>query len=135
MDRFTRIQSVTFGEQALGLPLWAKVFRRVEPLSAAGDADRFTRSVQFGPAVTGAEVKVRDVAAAEGLSPGQKDTLTLHVVAADASRSDRVIEIAGAVLTAVEIEYAQGAPAAAVLRFEAESSDGQANPFAAEDDA
>lgn len=135
MDRYTRIQSVTFGQRTLGLPLWAKVFRRVEPQIAAGDGDRFTRSVQFGAAVAGAEVKLRDSAAAEELSPGDAGALVLEVAGGGASSPVRVIEIGAAVLTAVEIEYAQGGPAAAVLRFEAESADGQANPFAAEDHA
>lgn len=134
MERTTRILSVSFASQPLGLPMWARLSRKAQPLPApTGDADRFTRGTQFAPPTILIEIKIRDVAAAEVLSPGQQDTLCLQVAAASAASPDRTIEITSALLLAVELEYAQGTPAAAVLRFEAQTTDGQTNPFSAQE--
>lgn len=135
MERTTRIHSVRFGSQALGLTMWARFSRKVQPQPVAGDADAFARGAQFGPATLVAEIKIRDVAAAESLSPGLVAALCVQVSDAGAAGPARSVEISQALLTAVELEYAQGSPAAAVLRFEAQSPDGQTNPFSAKEES
>jgi hypothetical protein len=133
MDRYGRISYATFGATTLPLVLWAKVTQRAEPDIGAGDGDKFATSVQLGPPLLSAEVRIRGTAAAEALALGSQADLTLSILPAARGGTARTITLAGAVLTAVELQYEQSAMATANLKFVAQSSDGQGNPFGAED--
>ncbi|HOG29192.1 MAG TPA: hypothetical protein PLT35_07920 [Vicinamibacterales bacterium] len=133
MNRYTRIQSVTFDGVDLPLPLQVRVSRRCEPQAAAGDGDAFVTSVQCSRPVLAAEVRLRGTAAAEALSPGQIGTLTFVVGPAAAGQAPRRVTLAGAVLTGADVAYEQAGFAEATLRFVAEAADGLTDPHAAED--
>ena len=133
MERYSRIQSVTFGETELPLPLSVRLFRRAQAKAAAGDNDTFATSVEIADPSILAEVAIRGTAAAEGLILGQSDTLTFTIAASSSQGSSRVITLTGAVLVAVDLLYEQTAMASATVRFVAEAIDGQQEPFSAED--
>jgi hypothetical protein len=132
MARTTRIESVAFGAAPLPLPVSVRLSRRAEPRPAIADEDAFAASVELGPPVLSAEVRLRDTSAAEGLSLGQQDDLTFTVQSAEAGTAGRNVTLSGAVLVAVELSYEQTDVAAATLRFVAESATGS-DPFAAGD--
>jgi len=133
MDRYMRILSASFDGSALPLPIEARLTRRAEPLPAAGDGDSFPSSVQLETPRTIVEVRIRGTKTAEGLSIGAAGELSLTVAAANSQAAARRITISRAVLAAVELAYEQTATATARLRFVAESIDGAAAPFVAED--
>ncbi len=133
MERYGRIQSVTFGQTPLPLPLSVRVSRRAEPMPAAGQEAAFATSVQIDAPVITAEVRLRGIAVPEGLSLGQRDTLSIVIDPTRAGQAGRSIMLAGAVLVAVETVYEQTAMAAATLRFVAEADQPDSDPFAAED--
>jgi hypothetical protein len=133
MDRYSRISWAKFGTTSLPLVLWAKVTRRAEPQVGAGDGDKFATSVQMGPPLLSAEVRIRGTTAAEALTLGSQGDLTLEILPAAKAGTARTITLAGAVLTAIELQYEQSEMATANLKFVAESRDGQGDPFGAED--
>ena len=132
MERYSRIQSAAFGSTVLPLPMSVRLSRRADPMTAGGDNDAFATAVQLGRPTIAAEVRIRGIAAAEGLSLGQQEALTINVAAASGG-TGRTITLAGAVLTSVDVEYEQAAPAVAILKFVAQAADGATDPFAAED--
>jgi len=133
MSRYRHVQSVTFGETLLPLPMSVRLSRRAETAPAAGDDEAFATSVQLRPATIAAEVRIRGTAVAEMLELGQQETLSLTVTPTQDGASSRTVTIAGAVLSDVELEYDQASMATARLRFVAEASDGNTNPYTAED--
>jgi hypothetical protein len=133
MDRYMRIAGVTFGQTSLPLPISARLSRSAEARPALSDNDIFTTSVEISPPLLTAEVRIRGTAAAEGLSLGQQGDLSLTVSPTGSGGAPRVITLSGAVLIAVDLTYEQSAMATALLRFVAESSNGQQDPFSAED--
>ncbi len=133
MGRYYRIQAASFGDTDLPLVVSARVSRQAEPLPAAGSDHRFATSVQLRPAGVAVELRLRATRVAEGLTVGDRAELRFTAMPADASSPMRQVTVAGAVVTAVEIGYAQNAPAVATLRFAAESADGLTDPAAAED--
>jgi len=135
MSRFASIQSVSFGQTSLGLPLSVRIARTAQTVPAAGDNDAFTTSIQLGTSSVVAEVRVRDVAVAEDLVLGQKATLSLRSNPTESGQAGRDITLAGAVLIAIEIAYEQASMAAATLRFIAEADQGATDPFDAENAA
>lgn len=132
MDRYANIETLTFGQTSLPLPLSVKLSRQVDPAPAASDSDVFATSVEISRASLAAEVRLRGTAAAEGLSLGQQDDLVLTVAATASGDLPRTITLSGAVLVAVELSYEQSAMAVATLRFVAEAADGSQEPFSAE---
>ncbi len=135
MARYTSVQSVSFGAATLSLPLSVRVTRKVTPAPAAGDDDAFVTSVQTTAATILVEVRTRDVAAADALSPGEQAALALTSGPTESSQAGRVVTLAGAVLTAIELNYDQSAMAIATLHFIAEAADGNTDPFTAEDES
>ena len=133
MGRHMRIANVTFGQTALPLPVSARLSRCTTPRAYLSDGDVFTTSVEISPPSLTAEVRIRDTATAEDLSLGQQGDLTLTVLPTGSGGSSREITLSGAVLIAVELTYEQSSMATALLRFAAESDDGQQDPFSAED--
>jgi hypothetical protein len=132
MSRYVGIEELTFGGAALPLPLSLHLSRQVAALPAGGDNDFFATSVQLSRPTLMAEARIRDTAAAEGLSLGRREDLSFTVAASDGQQRRR-ITLAGAVLIAVELHYEQAAVAAATLRFLAEADDGGDDPFAGEE--
>ncbi len=135
MARYTAIQSVGFGGVTLSLPLSVRITRKAAAAPISGDDDAFATSVQTAPTTILTEVRTRDVAAADALTPGQQATLTLTSGPTESSQAGRVITLTGAILTAVELNYDQSAMAAAILYFVAEAADGNTDPFTAEDES
>ena len=133
MGRYTNIESASFGQTALSLPLSVRLSRQCRPNPARGDNDVFDTNVEISDVCIVAEVRLRDTAVAEGLLLGQQDTLSAIIAPAETGESSRTVTLTGAVLVAVELSYEQTAMATALLRFTAESSDGQTDPFGAED--
>ena len=133
MGRYTRIESVTFGQTSLPLPLTVKISRKTDAKAATGDDESFATSVQISQAVLIAEVRIRGTATAEDLSLAAQGNLSFTVKPAQSQGSSRTITLSGAVLTAVELSYEQSAMATALLRFVAEAGDGNQDPFSAED--
>ncbi len=133
MDRYACIESVTFGQTALPLPISVRVGRRANPIPAAGQNESFTTSIQTEtPSIT-AEVRIRGTAVAEALSLGRKDTLSFTIAPGRSGQDGREITLTGAVLVAIELSYEQASMAAATLRFVAETDSGISDPFYAED--
>jgi hypothetical protein len=132
-ERYGGITSAQFGATPLSLPVGARVWRKADPLPLAGDGDAFLTSVQLAPPVVGVEIRLRDSAAAEGLAIGQSGKLTVYIAPTRAGQAARKLELTNAVLTGVELAYEQSSPAVAKLTFLAESSDGQTDPFAAQE--
>jgi len=133
MARYGRIQSASFGATSLPLPLSVRIERRVETTAAAGQNDAFATSVQTqGPQIA-AEIRIRGTDVAEGLSLGERETLSLTVAASQSGQADRSITLIGAVLAAIELAYDQSSMATATLRFVAEADGGTTDPFSGED--
>ena len=132
MGRYTRIQSIIFGQTPLPLPLSVRLSRRAEALSAGGDDDAFATSVQIGRPVVLADVRIRGTATAEELSLGQIETLSFTVAPAESGQSARQITLAQAVLVAIELIYEQATMTVARLQFVAEAQVGTTDPFSAE---
>jgi hypothetical protein len=133
MERYLGISSVAFGQTPLPLPLSVRVTRQVQLEPAAGDADLYATSVQLTRPTIAAEVRIRDTAAPEGMSLGQKADLSFTIAPAQSGAPGRRVTLSGAVLVAVELAYEQSSLATATLRFVCESQDGQTDPFAAEE--
>lgn len=133
MDRYTRIESLSFDASDLPLPLSVKLLRRSEARVAGNDSDAYPTSVELAPPSVTAEVRIRGTAAAEALSLGSSGELVFTVAATNSGTSVRTITITGAVLVAAEISYEQSSMATALLRFVAEADDGSQNPYSAED--
>jgi hypothetical protein len=133
MARYGHIESVTFGQTALPLPLMVRVERRAEAIPAAGQDGEFATSVQMGGTSIAAEVRIRDTAVAESLSLGEQDNLSFTIAPSGPDQNGRSITLTGAVLVAVELTYDQSSMAVASLRFVAEASNSTTDPFSAED--
>lgn len=133
MNRYTRIEAVTFGQTSIPLPIAARVSRQTIPQPAQGDADRFATSIEISDPVLTAEIRVRGTATAEEFSLGQQEDLLITVAPTTGTGSSRNITLSAAILISVELTYEQSAIATAVLRFVAEASDGQQEPFSVED--
>jgi len=133
MERYGTIASVTFGQISLPLPISVRLRRRAEPQPASGDGDAFTTSVQLDRRLIGVEVRIRGTAAAEDLSLGQKAPLSIQLSPTRSGQAGRTVSISDAVLTGIELQYEQTAPATAKLDFLAEATDGNTDPFAAQE--
>ena len=133
MARYGRIESATFGQTALPLPLSVRIERRAEAIPAAGQNDVFATSIQLGTPSIRAEVRIRGTAVAEGLSLGQRDTLSFVIAPSQSGQDGRKVTLTGAVLMAVELAYDQSSMAVATLRFVAEAASGTTDPFSAKD--
>ena len=133
MDRYSRIESVSFDAADLPLPLSVKLARCSDPHVAGADSDAYPTSVELSPPSITAEVRIRGTATAEALSLGSRGDLVFTVGPASSGSSDRAITITGAVLVSVEMSYEQSSMATAMLRFVAEADDGSQNPYSAED--
>jgi len=133
MERYTRVDSVLFGETSLPLPVSARLWRRAQPANLGSDSDRFLTSVQIAPVEHAVELRFRGTAVAETLSPGQQATLRFVVRPTRGGQNPRQITLTGAVLVGVEIHYEQSSTAAATLQFVAEASAGDVSPLSAED--
>ena len=132
-DRYTRIANLSFDGVDLPLPLSVNLSRRAEPLSAGSDSDAFCTDVQTERVATTAEVRLRGITAAEGIALGCVGSLSFETDSTESGQSGRAVTLTGAVLTAVEIFYEQGALASAVMRFTAQATDGATDPFTAGD--
>ena len=115
------------------MPLSVRIVRQGQVMQACGDDEFFSTNVQLTKASVSAEIRLRGTSAAECLQLGQCDTLSLTLKPASADQPQRLVQLEGAVLASVELAYDQSAPACAVLRFVAESSDGLTDPLDAED--
>jgi hypothetical protein len=133
MNRYTRVENVSFGSAELPLVLSVKLTRHCQPLPAGSDDEFFATSVQLGRPLISAEVRLRDTAAAEALPLGQIGTLAFRVGGASHGQAGRSIELQGAVLHSMELTYEQAAMACAVLRFVAAAPQGNQDPLVAED--
>ena len=133
MNRYTRVENVSFGQTQLPLVLSVKLARHCQPLPAGGDNEFFATSVQLGRPLISAEVRLRDTAAAESLSLGQVATLAFSVGGASSGQAGRSVQLAGAVLHSMDLTYEQAAMACAVLRFVAAAPQGNQDPLTAED--
>ena len=133
MSRYANIETVTFDQTSLPLPLSVRLSRKVEPKGAGGDGDLFATSIEISRPLLTAELRLRQTAVAESLSLGQQGDLLLVVSSTRDGSPPRQVTLSGAVLIAVELTYEQSAMATAVLRFVAEAADGQQEPFSAED--
>ena len=133
MERYGAISSIAFGEVSLSLPMSVRVFRRAEADAAGCDSDRFATSAELAQPVIGLEVRTRDTAAAEGLSLGQAGLLVVELAGTRAGQTGRSVSIDQAVLTGIELHYAQAAPASVKLTFLAEATDGNTDPFFAQE--
>ena len=134
MERYGAISDATFGQTSLLLPISVRLVRRSEPVPAAGDSDAFVTSVQLSRPVIGVEVRIGDTAVADGLSLGQVGVLSVEISPTRSGQIGRVITITNAVLTCVEFQYEQSAPAVAKLTFTAEAADGNTDPFVAQEE-
>ncbi|MHC4981547.1 MAG: hypothetical protein ACYTF6_00050 [Planctomycetota bacterium] len=133
MARYGRIESVTFGQTSLPLPLSVRVERRAGTIPAAGQNDAFATSIQLDTPTIAAEVRIRGTDVAESISLGQRDTLSFEIAPSQSGQDGRRITLTDAVLAAVELAYDQSSMAVATMRFVAEAVDGTVDPFAAED--
>jgi len=133
VSRYTHIQAATFDQIGLPHPISIRLNRRVEPTTGRYDSEVFPTSVEIADSSLTAEVRIRGTAVAEDLSLGQKGDLSFTVSAGVSGGSPRNVVLQGAVLVSVELTYQQAALATATLRFVAEASDGNQEPFSAED--
>ena len=133
MSRYTHIQTATFDQVNLPHPISIRLTRCVEPTSACYDNKIFPTSVEILGSSLTAEIRIRGTAAAEGLSLGQQGDLSFTVSPAAGGDLPRDVTLEGAVLVSVELSYQQAALATATLRFVAEATDGDQEPFSAED--
>ncbi len=135
MDRYMRIQSLTFDQTDLPLPLSVRLCRSAPSKLIGSDKDFFATSLQLDQPNLSAEVRIRGTAAAEALTLGQQGTLSFTVLPTSSGANGRTITLSGAILTAIDISYEQNSSAVAILRFETEAADGTVDPFSAEDQA
>ncbi|MGC9455371.1 MAG: hypothetical protein ACP5HU_10980 [Phycisphaerae bacterium] len=133
MARYMRIGSASFGGTPLPLPVSLRLSRRVEPQPAVGDSHTFAASVETAAPMLTADLRLRDTASAEALTPGEKADLSFTIRSTEAGRPSRNVTLTGAVLVGVELNYEQTDPASATLRFVAESDDGLTDCFSAGD--
>ncbi len=130
-DRYTRIANLSFDGVDLPLPLSVHLSRRAEASPAGSDSDAFCTNVQTERLSTVAEVRIRGIAAAEDFALGHIGSLSFVTDPTESGQSGRAVDLAGAVLTAVEFFYEQGSLASAVMRFTAQAADGATDPFTA----
>ena len=132
MTRFANIVSARFDDVELPLPMAVRIGRRSQPLPAAGDDDRFVRSVQLSPTMLTGEVTLRGIAAAEGLALGQSGELSFTLGPTQDGQSPRGVRLRGAVLYDIELAYTQQGMAQATLKFAAQADDND-DPFQADE--
>ncbi|RPI60334.1 MAG: hypothetical protein EHM48_07415 [Planctomycetaceae bacterium] len=132
MERYTHIESAAFGETVLPLPMSVRLSRRAEAMAAGGDNEIFATAVQLARPTITAEVRIRGIAAAEGLALGAQATLVIAIASASGG-AGRTITLDGAVLTSLDVEYEQRSPATAILKFVAQADDGATDPFTSEE--
>lgn len=133
MERFGAITSVSFDQTALPLPVSVRISRRAEPAPAGSDSDAFATSVQLRRPVIAVEVRTRQTDLAESFSLGQAGELSLEIAPTRAGQRGRVVSIDRVVLTDIELQYDQAAPALARLSFLAEAVDGAVDPFSSQE--
>ena len=80
-------------------------------------------------------MQTRDTATVEELSLGQDDVLSIELAGTSAGQAGRTVTVDGAVLAGIDLQYDQIAPATVKLTFLAEASDGNTDPFDAEETA
>ena len=131
MPRNQIIDQASFGQTPLPLVVSARVGRTSPPRPMGDDSGVFVTSVQLGLAVITAEIQMRDVFVAESLALGSQDDLSFMIEPCQDKQQRRKLTLHGAVLYSVELLYEQAAPAAATLRFAAESSSPTENPVTA----
>ncbi len=131
MGRYTRIISATFGQTALPLPVSIRLSRHAGALATGADSDSFATSIQLDRPILTAEVRIRDIAAAEALTLGDIATLSFTIASAEGQQA-RIVSLVGSVLTDVRLSYEQSGMATAELKFAAEAQSGAIDPFAAE---
>ena len=133
MQRYRGIESVSFGDIALPLPVSVDLSRRAGALPAGGDGDTYDTDVRLARPLLAATVRLRGTAAAEARTLGEFGTLTFTVAPAASDQAGRTISLAGAVLSGVDLHYSQAGMAEAELRFVVEAAQGTVDPFQAED--
>jgi len=133
MERYGPITNVTFDQSTLPLPMSVRLLRQAGPLPARSDCEAFSTSIQTEAPILAVELRMRDTAVAEELSLGQSGPLTVELAPTRSGQQGRSISINHAVLTGIELEYAQTVLAVAKLHFVAEASDGGIDPFSAQD--
>ena len=133
MSRYGKIESVSFGQIDLPLPLSIKLTRQSEALPAAGESDSFATSLQLSQPKIMAEVRVRGTAVAESLTVGDAGTLAFTISPTSEAQRSRRVTMQGAVLCSVELVYEQTSMACAALSFVAAAPDGNQDPVTAED--
>ncbi|MDY7011542.1 MAG: hypothetical protein SVV80_12445 [Planctomycetota bacterium] len=133
MERYGAISDATFDQISLSLPISVRLMRRAEPAPMGGDSDAFITSVQLSRPVISIEVCIGDTAVADGLSIGQVGVLSVEIAPTRSGQTGRVITITNAVLTGIEFQYEQSAPAVVKLTFSAEAADGDTDPFTAQE--
>ncbi len=134
MERYGDITSATFDQTALPGPISIRLLRQTKPSPMGGDNDAFTTSIQLSRPVISIEIRIRDTAVADGLSLGQAGVLAIEIAATRNGQNGRSISITDAVLTGIEFQYEQSAPAVAKLTFTAEANEGNTDPFVAQED-
>jgi hypothetical protein len=133
MSQYTTIQSAAFAGTALTSVLLVRIVRRAATNAQSGDADAFATSVQPAPVQLEAELRTRDIAAAEAFAIGTQGTLSFETASAQAGQAGREVTLDGAMLTATELTYEQSAIGIATLRFVVEAADGVVDPFTAQE--
>jgi hypothetical protein len=133
MERYGDILGVTFAGGVLALPISVRLARVARPRPAGGDGDAFATSVQLDRPLVSVEVRIRDSAAAESLSLGQSGTLSVEIGATRSGQQGRILYVQQAVVTGIELEYRQAAPAVAVVTFTGEAVDGGIDPFSSQE--
>lgn len=133
MERYGDIAGATFDQTVLSGPVSVRILRQAKPAPMSGDNDAFSTSIQLSGPVINIEVRIRDTAVADGLSLGQAGILAIEITATRSGQNGRSISITDAVLTAIEFQYEQSAPAVAKLTFTAEANEGNTDPFVAQE--
>ena len=133
MSHTTTIQSATFAGTTLASVLLVRIARRAAIKQQAGDTDAFVTSVQPAATQIEAELRTRDMAAAEAFAIGTQGTLAFTTASTRAGQPGRDVALSGAILTAVELTYEQAALSVATLRFVVEAANGAVDPFAAQE--
>ncbi len=133
MERYGAIANATFGQTALSGPISVRLARHAEPVPMGGDSDAFFTSIQLSRPVIEIEVRIGDTAVADGLSLGQAGVLSIEIAPTRSGQAGRSITVTNAVLTGIGFQYEQSAPAVAKLTFTAEASDGNTDPFTAQE--
>lgn len=133
MERYGAISDATFSQTSLLLPISVRLLRRAEPAPAGSDSDAFVTSVQLARPVIGIEIRIGDTSVADSLALGQVGVLSIEIAPTRSGQAGRAITITNAVLTGIEFQYEQSAPAVATLIFTAEAADGDTDPFDAQE--